>query len=372
MAKLYRNLWPNLISFENLLKAYRKAARGKRSKPSVALFEYHLEENLFELQTELREGSYQPGAYINFYIHDPKHRLISAAPFRDRVVHHALINIMGPIYERKFIFDSYANRKGKGSHRALDRATTYMRRFDYVLPLDVRQYFPSIDHAILLDILRQTFDDQQLMALAALILEEGKDVHTHTYDMVYFAGDDLLAMMRPRGLPIGNMTSQFWANVYLNGLDHYIKRVLGCKAYIRYVDDMPLFANNKKTLHQWRAAVIEYLASLRLTIHEECAQPRPCERGLPFLGFQLFADHRRLKRRNPVNARRRIKRLSEEYGQGDVELSQVKSSIQSWIAHAEHGDTWGLRGAILEDIYFSRQSSSESSHETIPDFYQNL
>jgi retron-type reverse transcriptase len=218
MAKHYRNLWPNLISFENLLEAYRKAARGKRSKPSVATFEYHLEENLFELQRELAEGSYQPGAYINFYIHDPKRRLISAAPFRDRVVHHALTNIMGPIYERKFIFDSYANRKKKGSHKALDRATYYMRRYDYVLPLDVRQYFPSIDHAILLDILRQpfdAFDNQELLALVALILEGGKEVHTETYDYVYFAGDDLFAIIRPRGLPIGNMTSQFWANVYL-------------------------------------------------------------------------------------------------------------------------------------------------------------
>ncbi len=130
MAKQYKNLWPQVVSFENLLLAFRKAAKGKRNKSTVATFEYELERHLFELQAELREGRYQPGPYVNFYIHDPKRRLISASAFRDRVVHHALTNVIAPIYERKFIFDSYANRKAKGTHRALDRCTTYLRRFE--------------------------------------------------------------------------------------------------------------------------------------------------------------------------------------------------------------------------------------------------
>jgi retron-type reverse transcriptase len=241
MAKQYKNLWPKLVEYANLKEAFRKAARGKRKRKSVAAFEENLESNLLSLQYELEEGYYEPGEYLNFYIHDPKHRLISAAPFRDRVIHHALVNVIGPIYERKFIFDTYANRKGKGTHKALDRATYYMRRFEYVLSLDVRQYFPSIDHAILLDILKKTIADEQVLHLCEQIIASGKDIHQNNYKMVYFPGDDLFAQTRPRGLPIGNLTSQFWANVYLNGLDHYIKRVLGCKAYLRYVDDMLLF-----------------------------------------------------------------------------------------------------------------------------------
>jgi len=366
MAKQYKNLWPQVISFENLLLAFRKAAKGKRSKSGVSTFEYELERHLFELQAELRAGRYQPGSYVNFYIHDPKRRLISAAPFRDRVVHHALTNIIAPIYERKFIFDSYANRKGKGSHRALDRCTSYLQRFEYVLPLDVRQYFPSIDHIILLDILRETIADEQVIALCAQILDSGKEVHQENYDMVYFPGDDLLAITRPRGLPIGNMTSQFWANVYLNGLDHYIKRQLGCKGYIRYVDDKLLFANDKPILHEWRAAVIDYLATLRLTIHRQRAQLRPCRSGIPFLGFQLFPDHRRLKRRNVVNARRRLNALSTPYHAGDISLEEIRNRTQSWLAHAAHGNTWGLRTSILQSLRVSHPQPKESPDETQP------
>jgi len=355
-----------VTEFTNLESAFRKAARGKRKRQSVAAFEEQLGFHLSRLQAELQEGSYQPGRYVNFYIHDPKRRLISAAPFRDRVVHHALVNLIGPIYERKFIFDTYANRVGKGTHKALDRATYYMRRFEYVLPLDARQYFPSIDHAILLEILQKTIADERVMRLCQQIIESGKDVHQENYEMVYFAGDDLLARLRPRGLPIGNLTSQFWANVYLNGLDHYIKRHLGCKAYLRYVDDMLLFANDKATLHEWRAAVIAYQATLRLTIHEQRAQPCPTRCGLPFLGWQLFPDHRRLKRNKVIHARRRLNALCKGYEEGEIPLERVSASVQSWVAHAAHGDTWGLRDAILSPISLKGPNQTKTSAK--PDF----
>ncbi|MEW6031220.1 MAG: RNA-dependent DNA polymerase, partial [Chloroflexota bacterium] len=146
-------MYQKLCSWDNLLLAYRKAGKGKRGHPNVAEFEYRLEDNLLQLQRELKEQTYQPGEYHSFYIHDPKKRLISAAPFRDRVVHHALCNLIEPIFEKSFIFDSYANRIGKGTHRALDRAQQFARRFKYVLVCDIRQFFPSIDHAILRDIL---------------------------------------------------------------------------------------------------------------------------------------------------------------------------------------------------------------------------
>ena len=265
-----------------------------------------------------RRDRYQPGPYASFPIHDPKRRLISAAPFRDRVVHHALVNVIEPLFERRFIYDTYANRKGKGTHRALDRCTRYLRRHAYVLPLDVRQFFPSIDHAILSDTLAAVIGDGQVLDLCGRIIASGEGVLSDEYDMVYFAGDDLFAVNRPRGLPIGNLTSQFWANVYLDPLDHFIKRVLRCPGYVRYVDDMLLFADDKRELHAWRDAVIDFLAALRLTLHENRAQPRPWRCGVPFLGFQVFPDHRRLKRRKAVQARRRLKHKALQVRQGEL------------------------------------------------------
>ncbi len=164
-------MYQQLYSWENLLLAYHKASKGKRGHSNVAEFEYRLEDNLLQLQRELREKTYQPGEYHSFYIHDPKKRLISAAPFRDRVVHHALCNLIEPVFEKSFIFDSYANRIGKGTHKALDRATQYARRFRYVLTCDIRQFFPSIDHEILHNILATSLRDGVLPSKQSLVSE---------------------------------------------------------------------------------------------------------------------------------------------------------------------------------------------------------
>lgn len=346
------NLWQSLISFENMYRSFREAARGKRDKHEVAYFEMNLEENIINLVDELSKGIYICEKYTHFFIHEPKERLISAAPFRDRVVHHALCNIIEPIFEKKFIYDSYANRKGKGNLRALERCTQFIRRFDYVLPMDVKQFFAAIDHALLIENLSKGLHDEKVLDLCKLIIHSGAGILNTCYEMVYFSGDDLLAGIRPRGLPIGNLTSQFWANVYLNGLDHYIKRDLKCRGYVRYVDDLLLFSNNKKELHEWKNAVINYLAGMRLTIHENSAQSRPCRVGVPFLGFQVFPDHRRLKRRKAVQARRRIKKLAEFYRNGEMDFDEMNSSIISWINYANNGDTWGLKKSIFRETIF--------------------
>ncbi|MDX9993066.1 MAG: reverse transcriptase domain-containing protein [Anaerolineales bacterium] len=355
-------LWERLVSFENLLMAYKQAAKGRRGRISVAAFEHTLETALSELRNELREGCYQPGPYVSFYVHDPKKRLISAAPFRDRVVHHALVNMIEPIFERKFIFDTYANRKGKGTHAALDRSTHYMRRFAYVLPLDVRQFFPSIDHQVLLANLQKNIQNENVLELCRVVLASGRGVLQEEYTPVYFPGDDLFSINRARGLPIGNLTSQFLANVYLNSLDHFIKRNLKCKGYLRYVDDMLLFSNDKHELRAWRTEVIQYLAAYRLTLHENSAQARPTNIGVPFLGFQVFPDYRRLKRRKVIHARRRLKALAARYQAGQIDQKAVKTRIQAWVAHAAHGDTWALRQAIFSQIRFVQPSGG--THDT--------
>lgn len=339
-------MYSTLTTWENLLLAYRKASRGKRGLPNVAAFEHRLEENLLTLQEELRAKTYQPGAYHSFTIHEPKKRLISAAPFRDRVVHHALCNVIEPIFERGFITDSYANRVGKGTHKALDRCQHFARHYRYVLSCDIRQFFPSIDHEILAAILATKLDDPHVMWLVERILASGQGVLAEIYQMVYFPGDDLLAYHRPRGLPIGNLTSQFWANVYLNPLDQMIKRQLRCKGYVRYVDDFLLFADDKQTLWGWRQAVADRLAALRLTLHPG-AHPRPVTEGIPFLGFTVFPEKRRLKRRKSLYFKRKFHRLLAAYQNGEIPLSEVTSSVQGWVNHVRYGNTKALRRVLL-------------------------
>jgi retron-type reverse transcriptase len=345
--KTYKHLYPQIITFENLYSAWRSAARGKRSKPNVAEFEFNLEENLFTLQSELAEQTYRPGAYHNFHIHDPKPRLISAAPFRDRVVHHALCRVIEPIFEAKFIFDSYACRKGKGTHAAIWRAQEYARRYPYVLQCDIQSFFPNIDHAILRARLARSLRDEQTLGLIDLILASGAGVHLEEHPPAFFPGDDLFAALRPRGLPIGNLTSQFWANVYLDPLDQFIKRELKCIAYLRYVDDFLLFAPDKLSLHRWRAAIIAFAAGLRLRLHEERAAVFPTATGIPFLGWRVYPDHLRLKRRNGVAFQRRFALLRRKHAAGRISMARLDAAVQGWIAHVVHGQTWGLRRALL-------------------------
>ena len=343
---IYMNLYEIITSWPNLIKAYKKACKGKRSLWYVADFEIRLEENLLRLQDELIHRTYRPVRYHSFYIHDPKKRLISAAPFRDRVVHHALCNVIEPIFERSFIYDSYANRIGKGTHRALNRCQMLARRFKYLLFCDVRQYFPSVDHEILRSIIARKISDPETLCLIDRILESGKDILKDNYDMVYFPGDDLFAVNRSRGLPIGNLTSQFWANVYLNSFDHFVKRQLRCKGYVRYVDDMVLFDNDIKRLWQWKKAIVDKLTELRLTIHPE-TRPKPVEEGITFLGFVVFPQRKRLKRVKGIRFQRKFKLMCRQWVKGHIPMSTMTASVMGWVNHARYGNTVGLRKAIL-------------------------
>lgn len=350
MARTYRNLYPDVCSFANLHLAWSKARRGKRGRPEVAAFEYHAESNLLRLQEALLAERYRPAGYRSFHIHEPKRRLISAAPFRDRVVHHALCNVTEPIFERGFIHDSYANRVGKGTHRALDRCTAYMRRYRYVLPCDVRRFFPSIDHAVLRAVIARKITDPAVMRLVEAILASGGGVLDEEYQMAWFPGDDLMAAGRPRGLPIGNLTSQIWANVYLDSLDHFIKRRLNCRAYIRYVDDFLLFHDDRRTLWQWRSAMIEHLAGLRLELHANRCQARPVVDGVGFLGFTVFPSHRRLRRHKAVYARRQMKQSLQAYLGGMIGRDQLNARLRGWVNHARYGSTYGLRRSVLGSL----------------------
>ena len=351
-------MYETLLSWENLILAYRKASKGKRGHPNVAEFEYRLEMNLLQLQHELETQTYQPGNYDSFYIHEPKRRLISAAPFRDRVVHHALCNLIEPIFERGFIFDSYANRIGKGTHRALNRAQDFARKFQYVLACDIKAFFSAIDHFILFQILGKKIRDDHVMWLVGKILESGNGVLRDEYPMVYFPGDDLFAMNRPRGLPIGNLTSQFWANCFLNPFDHFVKRELRCKGYLRYVDDFLLFADNTQQLWQWKNKIIERFSNFRLTIHPG-SHPFPVHEGVSFLGFIIFPENRRLKRRKRVYYQRKFKMKLRAYQTGSLSNEALIASARGWINHVRYGNTVGLRKAVFRNCLLQVPSHHE-------------
>jgi retron-type reverse transcriptase len=235
--KRYGYLWSQIIKFDNLLAAARQAQKGKRFRENVLRFNYNLETELIQLHQELVTKTYRPGQYKTFQVKEPKPRLISAAPYRDRVVHHALCNVIMPIFERSLIHDTYANREGYGSHRALKRFTEFTRSSRYILQCDVRKYFPSIDHEILKNILRCKIKCPSTLWLIETIIDGSNEQETV---IQYFPGDDLLTpAQRRRGLPIGNLTSQFFANVYLSSFDHFVKEQLKAKKYLRYVDDFP-------------------------------------------------------------------------------------------------------------------------------------
>ncbi|NJO83572.1 MAG: RNA-dependent DNA polymerase, partial [Blastochloris sp.] len=325
-------------------------ARGKRIRPAVAAFELDAESRLLSLQERLLDGSYTPGAYRTFVVREWKRRVISAAPFEDRIVHHALCRVIEPLFERRLIHDSYACRVGKGTLAALNRAQHFARIYRYVLPIDVREFFPSVDHEILVGILARHIGDQRVLELIEQLLAGGRDVLAEEYTPVLFPGDDIFALARPRGLPIGNLTSQFFANVYLHPLDLFIKQELHCRAYLRYCDDLLLFADDKATLHQWRAAIVERLAALRLTMHGGRAQPSPVAAGFPFVGWTITPERRRLRRRNVVRFFRRYRARVRAYAAGEINFERLSATVHGWIGQTQHGSTGGLRRAVLRQI----------------------
>jgi len=350
--KTYKNLYSQIYDFENLRSAFCKARRGKRQRPEVAAFEYHLEEELWRLHGALRDKTYTPGPYRHFYIIERKKRKISAAPFRDRVVHHALCAIIEPLFERRFIYDSYACRKEKGVHRAADRAQVFARQNAYVFKGDVRQFFPSVDHALLRERLARLIGDPDVLWLCDRILATGAGVLESEYEMQWFPNDDLWAVARARGLPIGNQTSQFWGNVYLDSLDQFIKRTLKCRGYVRYADDILLFHPDKRILHQWRQAIDEHLATLRLVLHPRKAIVSPTRDGFDFVGYRIFPTHRRLRKDNVRAFARRLRGMRHAYWRGELTLKDIQPRVKSWVAHAKHADTYRLRQRLFAEVVF--------------------
>lgn len=343
-----KHLFPNIIHFDNLFAAVRKAEKGKRYKRTVAPFLFLLEPEIQRLQEDLTTKTYRPGGYRTFIVMDPKERRISAAPFRDRVVHHALCNIIEPIFEKTFIRDSLANQKEKGSHLGIERFQQFARRFPFVLKCDIRKFFPSLDHEILKQEIRRKIACPDTLWLCDLIIDHSNPQEEH---ITYFPGDDLFTpLKRRRGLPIGNLTSQFWANIYLNRFDHFVKETLGVEGYIRYVDDFVLFAHSKEQLWVWKAAIEQYLAVLRLLLHPKKTQIYRVADGVPFLGFRVWPYHRVVQKAKVKRYRRFLKKKVRQFYKGELHPDRLENAINSWLGHIRFGRSQRLEAQVLHDL----------------------
>jgi len=353
--KRHGNLFENIISFRSLLEASRRARRGKRFANPVARFEYNLENELLRLKHELETMQYRPGPYFEFTIYEQKVRKISAASFRDRVVQHALCAVLEPIFDRTLIFDSYACRKSKGTHRAVARFTEYARQYSYVLKLDIRKYFPSIDHAFLKAVIRRKIKCPKTLWLIDLFIDTSNPQDVEGF---LFPGDTLFTPLeRRRGIPIGNLASQLFANIYLGVIDHIVKARFPSNGYIRYMDDMAFFGDSKDELWKVCREIEAAVYGLRLRLKPNATMLYPVERGVDFLGYKVYPDHRRLKYENVVKCRRRLRRLAALYGRHKMDFASVQNSIQSWLGHAGYADTWGLRRNLFSRLRLKRDGA---------------
>jgi RNA-directed DNA polymerase len=319
-------LWPRVTAFENLLCATRRAARGKRGQACVARFLAERERYVLQLQREILAETYQPGPTSSFVIHDPKQRTISVAPFRDRVIHHAIIDVLEPVLDRRMLHATFACRRGKGTHAALDHAQRLVRRYAWFLKLDVERFFASVPHTVVMETLARIVKDRALLRLVARILAAG-------------GGDGEPG----RGLPIGNLTSQWLANLVLGAVDHAVVERLRVPGYVRYMDDHVLLADDRERLREAGAEVEAVLATLGLRAKASATMLAPTRDGLPFLGWLLWPAVRRVRPENRRRVVRRWKQRLWQWRQGEIDEQALADGVRSMMAHLEHGTTRGWR-----------------------------
>ena len=332
MPKTYNNLYSDICSFENLHLAYLKARKCKRYRQEVLLFSNNLEENLINLQEEILNKTYKNGIYKTFYIYEPKKRKIMSLPFRDRVIHHALCNIIEPILEKIFIYDNYACRIGKGAHAGADRLTQFLRETKrkypkvYCLKCDIKNYFGSINHNILLKFIRRKIKCQNTIQLVENIVNSTDGI---------------------KGIPIGNLTSQLFANLYLNELDYFIKHNLKVKYYIRYMDDWVILSSDKKYLWNTLKQIKIFLQeNLSLELNNKTSI-FPVSQGIDFLGYRIWTTHRLLRKSSKKRMKRKLKTYQILYKENNINLDKIISSLMSWLGHVSHCNSYNLRKKIL-------------------------
>ncbi len=325
------NLLPEICDLDNLYWAFYKAQKAKWWKPEVMAYAKSLSSNLYRLREEIRTGDIVVGAYRFFTIYDPKKRQICAAPFPERVLHHAIMNVCHPVFEKLQIFDSYATRKHKGTYAALDRARFFQLRNRWYVKMDIRKYFDSIDHHVLYEKLERKFKDRGLLRIFRKIID--------TYEV-----------LPGKGLPIGNLTSQYFANYYLSFADRYVQQELKIGRYVRYMDDMVFWGNDKKKLLAAKKILEQFLREeLLLTLKVNVLQRTT--HGLPFLGYRLFKDHVRLSKRSKLRLIKKANLYEKYLAEGQYTQSDYHKHILPLLAYAQYADSYNLRSKVFASSF---------------------
>ncbi len=369
------------FTFQNLLAAYEACCKRKTNTAAHLEFSFRLEDNLFDLCQELTQRRYRPEASIAFVVKHPKVREVFAANFRDRVVHHLLIGYIEPKFERIFIHDSYACRKGKGTHKAVERLQTFLYKIrrhqpleeQFYIKMDIRSFFTNIDRSILYDLIAKKIKKQEILWLTKLIVfhdcaNDPPPIIQSSRNLFRQlpAGKSLFKAPPGKGLPIGNLTSQVFANIYLNELDQYIKRVLRVKYYIRYVDDFVIAGASPEQLRQYQAKIEQFLAErLQLELHDGKTILRPISNGVDFLGYIVRPDYKLVRRRVLGNWRKKL----QSY-QSLKEYKDRWSSNRSYFGHLKHANSRRLQKKMLDEIslvlnkLLKKQSKNQSQKTT--------
>ncbi len=340
--KKYKHLFEKLCSWQNIILAWRKARKGKTKKDYVLEFESDIKNNLSLIKKELENLSYYPKPLKRFIVKDPKTRVIHSSAFRDRIVYHAIVNIIEPIFEKVFIHDSCASRIGKGNLFALKRFDEFKRRVSkngktkgwfnsnqikgYCFKADIKHYFQEVDHTILFRILSRKIGDEKILEIIQRILNN-------------FDSETL-----GKGMPLGNLTSQFFANVYLNELDYFVKHNLKAKYYLRYVDDFVILHNSREQLENWKEEINNFLIkNLKLELHPQKTKIISLSRGIDFVGFRNFYHFRLLRKSNVRSIKIKIKNLLS----GEFSNEKLLESFQGWCAYAKWANSYNLRNRLI-------------------------
>ena len=319
----------SIADFDNLYLAYYKASRGKQGKSEVISFACHIEDNLQKLRRQLLTNDFELGHYRYFSIFDPKKRLICAASFPERVMHHAIMNVCHPYFERNLISDTYATRIGKGTYEAIGKAMKAMSRYQYVAKLDVRKYFDNISHEMLKAKLRKMFKDGALLSLFDAII-------------------DSYSAMEGKGVPIGNLTSQYFANFYLSEMDHYAKEVLHIPVYLRYMDDILFFGDDKETMKSQVDVLSLMIRPLELEFKPSIVVKT--EVGVSFLGYRLRRHRLNLNGRSRNRLKRKLVTYDAMFESGVWNETEYNAHLQPLLAFAEKAYSKRLRRQVVSAI----------------------
>lgn len=323
MPKRVGNLMPRIASLENLHEAFLRAAKGKSAKKTVIDFRRNLDRNLTEMRQSLLDGTFRFGHYHYFTVFDPKQRTICAASFPERVASHAMMRICHPVFDDFQTDGSFASRKGRGQYAALERTRQYAGRYPWFAKLDMCKYFDSIDHGVMLGQLARLFKDRQLMM--------------YFRDLI-----DGYEVSEGCGLPIGNLTSQYFANHYLAVADHYAKEQLHVKAMVRYMDDILFFADDRQTLMRQVELYSDYVQeALRLKVHPPVMNR--AQTGIPFLGYVVRADRLRLNGRSLLRFKHKMARLHRDLSEGTLSDNEYANRATCLFAFIEKADVRGLK-----------------------------